>query len=157
MLECKDAIILIKEKITSLGKHLATAESCTSGRIASLITSVSGASNYFEGGIVAYQDKVKESMLGVCHDTIVEYDVVSKQVVEQMVHGACVRFSSDFAIASTGYAEAWEGHDVEIWIGWGSADEIHTLCLRDDMGRNANVDMAAKRAVEEFANYISTL
>ncbi len=157
MLECKEALVIIKEKLTSSGKHLASAESCTSGRIASLITSVSGASRYFEGGIVAYQDDVKEKMLGVFHDTIAEYDVVSRQVVEQMVHGACVRLSADFAIASTGYAEACEGHDVEIWIGWGSADDIHTLCLRDDIGRNANVDIAAKRAVEEFANYLSTL
>ena len=59
---------------------LSTAESCTGGRIAAAITAHSGASNYFRGGLVAYQNDVKEEMLGVPHEMIATYGVVSRQV-----------------------------------------------------------------------------
>ena len=99
---------------------------------------------------MAYQDKVKSAELGVSADLIKKCDVVSEPVVREMVKGACRKFNTTFALASTGYAEAWEGHAVEIWIGWGSLDDIHTLCLREDKGRVENVDNAAARVVSEF-------
>ena len=68
---------------------ISTAESCTGGRIAAAITAQSGASRYFEGGLVAYQNEVKVQMLGVPAEMIAEYGVVSREVAEQMVKGAC--------------------------------------------------------------------
>ena len=109
---------------------ISTAESCTGGRIAAAITARSGASRYFQGGVVAYQNEVKEQLLGVPPEMIEEYDVVSRPVAEQMVRGACRLFHSDYALASTGYAEAWEGHEVEIWVAWGSETDVHSICLR---------------------------
>ena len=94
---------------------LSTAESCTGGRIAAAITAHSGASRYFQGGLVAYQNEVKEQLLGVPSEMIDRYGVVSRQVAEQMVRGACTLFHTDYALASTGYAEPWQGHDVEMW------------------------------------------
>lgn len=136
------------------GKTVSTAESCTGGRIAAAITAISGASNYFQGGLVAYQNEVKEQMLGVPHSMIEKYDVVSQPVVEAMVKGACRMFGTDYALASTGYAEAWEGHEVCIWIGWGSADEVHALCLKDDHGRVKNVEIATAVVLEEFERFL---
>lgn len=136
------------------GKTVSTAESCTGGRIASAITAVSGASNYFQGSIVAYQNAVKERLLGVPSAMIEEYDVVSKQVVEAMVKGACRLFHTDYALASTGYAEPWGEHSVKIWIGWGSEDDVHSLCLTEDHGRLANVESATERVLHEFELYI---
>ena len=68
-------------------KTLATAESCTGGYIAYLITSISGSSNYFKGAIIAYSNEVKQTILGVKKESIEEYGAVSKQVVEEMAKG----------------------------------------------------------------------
>ncbi|MBO4674032.1 MAG: CinA family protein [Bacteroidaceae bacterium] len=135
---------------------LSTAESCTGGRIAAAITAHSGASNYFRGGLVAYQNDVKEEMLGVPHEMIETYGVVSRQVAEQMVKGACQLFHSDYALASTGYAEAWEGHDVEIWVAWGSGHDVHSICLTEDFGRVKNVELATQCVLDEFNKYLKT-
>ena len=133
---------------------VSTAESCTGGRIAAAITARSGASKYYEGGVVAYQNEVKEQMLGVPHEMIATYGVVSREVAEQMVKGACALFHSDYALASTGYAEAWEGHEVEIWVAWGCADDVHSLCLREDFGRVKNVEIATQCVMDEFEKYV---
>ena len=133
---------------------LSTAESCTGGRIAAAITAKSGASRYFQGGVVAYQDKVKERLLGVPSRMIEQYGVVSRQVAEQMVKGACRLFSTDYALASTGYAEPWQGHEVEIWVAWGSENDVHSLCLREDFGRVKNVEIATRCVMDEFEKYL---
>lgn len=142
----------LRDRLVENGWTVSTAESCTGGRIGALMTEVSGSSRFYQGGIIAYQNEVKTRELGVPAEMIEQYDVVSEPVVRAMVQGACRKFGTTFALASTGYAEAWEGHDVEIWIGWGTVDSIHTLHLTTDLGRLANVESAAKRVVEEFAN-----
>ena len=136
---------------------LSTAESCTGGRIAAAITAQSGASRYFQGGVVAYQNEVKEQLLGVPSEMIERYGVVSRQVAEQMVKGACALFHSDYALASTGYAEPWEGHEVEIWVAWGREGDVHSLCLREDFGRVKNVEIATQCVMDEFNKYLRQL
>ncbi len=146
----------ILKKMRAMGMTLSTAESCTSGRIASKLTCVSGASDYFQGGLVAYQDIVKERFLGVPEDMIHQYDVVSRPVVEQMVLGACAMFGTDYAIASTGYAgDGCNGiASGTIWIAWGAADDVHSMCLTDDDGRELNTERAANMAIAKFAEYL---
>lgn len=143
--------------MTGRGKTVSTAESCTSGRIASTLTSVSGASDYFLGGLVAYQDDVKIAYLGVTAEMIAEHDVVSRDVVEQMVRGACRMFGSDYALASTGYAGG--GTDAipsgTIWIGWGSETEVYSMKLSEDKGREENTRNAAKTAIRSLLKDIS--
>lgn len=143
--------------MTERGKTVSTAESCTSGRIASTLTSVSGASDYFLGGLVAYQDDVKIAYLGVTAEMIAEHDVVSRDVVEQMVRGACRMFGSDYALASTGYAGG--GTDAipsgTIWIGWGSETEVYSMKLSEDRGREENTRNAAKTAIRSLLKDIS--
>ncbi|MBR6197537.1 MAG: CinA family protein [Bacteroidaceae bacterium] len=147
----------LRKLMMEQGKTVATAESCTSGRIASTLTSVSGASDYFLGGLVAYQDEVKIAHLGVSAEMIAEHDVVSREVVEQMVKGACRFFGSDYALASTGYAGGGTGTipSGTIWIGWGSEKEVHSLKLSEDKGREENTSNAAKVAIRSFLNEIS--
>ena len=134
-------------------RTVSTAESCTGGRIAAAITAKSGASTYFAGGLVAYHDEVKEQQLGVPHEMIERYGVVSRQVAEEMVRGACRLFGTDCALASTGYAEEWEGHAVEIWVAWGTADDVHSQCLREDYGRVKNVEVATQLVLDKYAAY----
>jgi len=150
---------LIREKMIDKHYTLSTAESCTSGRIAAILTSVSGASDYFQGGMVVYQDQLKERFLGVSEETIKNHDVVSREVVEQMVRGCCKLFNTDFAIASTGYTGG--GSDKvpsgTVWIGWGSKDEVHTFCLTEDKGREQNTSHAAANAVKKFYSYVERI
>lgn len=91
---------ILKEKKESL----ATAESCTGGNIAKIITSVAGSSNYFLGSIVAYQAFVKINELNVDEEIIANHSVVSAQVAEAMAKGIRKKFNSDYAIATTGNA-----------------------------------------------------
>lgn len=147
----------IKDILVSNGKTLSTAESCTSGQIASLLTAVSGSSGYFQGGMIAYQNELKSRFLDVSATDIDKYDVVSRQVAEQMVAGACRLFKTDFAIASTGYADTGNGTIPAgtIWIAWGSASDARTFCLTEDNGREANTRNAAENALLRMLEYLT--
>lgn len=85
---------------------ISTAESCTSGRIAATVTCIDGASRYYQGGIIAYQDEIKVQELGVSRVSILRHDVVSTSVARQMAVGCLKRFHTDYAIATTGYTGA---------------------------------------------------
>lgn len=152
----KDIISKIQEKMIHEGWKLATAESCTSGRIAAMLTSISGASNYFQGSMVAYQDWVKEEYLDVNEEDIKKFDVVSQPVVEQMVQGACHMFRTQYAVATTGYAgDGMNGIPAgTIWIGWGTWLEQHSLCLRLDGSREENTQQAAEEVLKQLLKYL---
>ena len=87
-------------------RHLtmATAESCTGGSIAGLMTSVPGSSDYFLGGVVSYCNLVKQQVLGVAESDLRDYGAVSRPVVEQMVRGAMRVIGADCAVATSGVA-----------------------------------------------------
>ncbi|MBE0649891.1 MAG: competence/damage-inducible protein A [Bacteroidales bacterium] len=91
---------LLKEK----GKTIATAESCTGGYIAHLITSIAGSSDYYKGSIISYSNEVKMNLLGVSSASLEEYGAVSQDVVEQMATGARERLKTDYAMATSGIA-----------------------------------------------------
>ncbi len=84
--------------------YIATAESCTAGLLASSIVSISGASLFFKGAIIAYNNDIKINILGVSQSIIDKKTEVSSEVVEQMAEGVRGRFSVDFALATSGYA-----------------------------------------------------
>jgi PncC family amidohydrolase len=83
---------------------IATAESCSVGLLASKITSISGASSFFKGGIIAYQNNIKINILGVSQSIIKEKTEVCSEVVEQMAEGVRNKLLADFSIATSGYA-----------------------------------------------------
>ncbi|SNR58826.1 competence/damage-inducible protein cinA [Lutibacter agarilyticus] len=95
---------LIGKLLIEKNKTLATAESCTGGNIAKMITSIPGSSNYFVGSVVAYQAAIKINELNVAEELINNYSVVSSQVAEAMVKGIQQKFKTDYAIATTGNA-----------------------------------------------------
>ena len=86
------------------GLTVATAESCTGGLVAHVITEVPGSSGYFRGGIVAYSDDVKESTLGVTADALASHGAVSAQVAVAMADGARSRLGADLGMGVTGVA-----------------------------------------------------
>ena len=148
----------IQQLVYEAGKTLGTAESCTGGRIAESIIAVPGASEYFKGGVVSYTDEIKENVLGVDHDTLVEKTAVSEEVARMMVQGAIRLLKVDYAIAVTGYAGPGGGSKEipvgTIWIACGSADDIVTVKLIDDEGRDLNLANATRTALQLFLDYL---
>ena len=110
--------ILSKEilyKLYETGKTLSTAESCTSGRIGEVITSVPGASAYYKGGTICYSDEAKTKVLGIDKDLIAEKNAVSEEVAIEMIKGVTKLLGTDYAIATTGFAGP--GADPGIPVG----------------------------------------
>ncbi len=91
---------------------IATAESCTAGFLAAKITSIAGASSFFKGGIIAYQNDVKINLLGVSKSVIKEKTEVCAEVVQQMAEGVRNKFSADFSVATSGYAGPTGGSEL---------------------------------------------
>jgi nicotinamide-nucleotide amidase len=141
-------------------KTLSTAESCTGGRIAESIISTPGSSNYFKGGIVSYVNEIKERLLGVSHEVLEEQTAVCEEVAKEMVQGAIKTMQTDFAIAATGVAGPGGGTAEipvgTIWLACGTADDIVTLKLTEDNGRDQNLHTATQRALSMFLEYIKT-
>ena len=118
---------------------LGTAESCTGGRIAEAIISVPGASQYFKGGIICYTNEVKENLLHVSHQVLEEQTAVCEEVARQMVLGACDALNCKYAISA---------------IGYGSKDDVRTLKLTEDFGRDINLAIATNKALRLFLEYL---
>ncbi len=115
--------LLTKEK-----KTITTAESCTGGLIASMLTSVSGSSKVFEAGFVTYSNEMKSHVLGVKSSTLEKHGAVSEPVVREMVSGALERSSADLGVAVSGVAGPNGGSEEKpagtVWLAWGSPSNI---------------------------------
>lgn len=128
---------LLAERVLALlrdrGATLATAESCTGGLIASMLTRIPGSSDAFHAGFVTYHNDIKRDVLGVEQATLDEYGAVSEQVVVQMARGAMARANADYAVAVSGIAGPDGGSPDKpvgtVWLAWGGRDTIHTRCL----------------------------
>ena len=148
----------ISQFIWEKGKTLGTAESCTGGRIAEAIILMPGASNYFKGSIVSYTNEIKEKILGVSHDVIEEKTAVCEEVAIEMVKGAIKALDVDYAISATGFAGPGGGtREIPvgtIWIACGSTDDIVTLKIEEDKGRDLNLAHATTKALHLFFDYL---
>ena len=111
---------IIGKKLTELGKTLATAESCTGGKIAEQITAIPGASKYFKGSVVSYATQSKLDILKIEESILNKYSIVSTQVAEAMAQQAQKLFNVDYAISTTGNAGPTKGDDNA---------EVGTVCI----------------------------
>lgn len=151
----------INEMMWRNHKALATAESCTAGRVASVITAVPGSSNYYKGGLVCYADEVKIQLLKVDADIIAEKTPVCEEVVRQMVIGANELFHTDYAVAISGFAGPG-GPDGgrsgvivgTIWIAVGTKDDVVTTMIEEDNGRDKNLASATSVAMHLLRDYL---
>lgn len=101
--------VILGRLLTDQNKTLATAESCTGGKIAQTLTAVSGASKYFKGSVVCYTTETKISVLGLSEQLINEHSVVSSEVAKAMAISVKKIMKSDYAIATTGNAGPSKG------------------------------------------------
>ena len=94
----------VGQLLQARGWTLAAAESCTGGMLAGQIVAISGSSNYFLGGVVAYSNAIKENVLKVPRDTLATHGAVSWQTASRMAKGARSLFGADVALSTTGIA-----------------------------------------------------
>lgn len=139
-------------------KTLGTAESCTGGRIAEAIIAVPGASSYFKGSIVSYTNDIKEKLLHVDCQVLEEQTAVCEDVAKAMVTGAIEAMDVDFAVSATGIAGPGGGTAESpvgtIWIAVGNKDEIKTILLTEDFGRDINLAIATNKALSLLLEFV---
>jgi PncC family amidohydrolase len=145
---------ILKEK----GKTMATAESCTGGYIAQLITSIPGSSTYYKGSVVSYANDIKEKVLGVKHDTLVAVGAVSEETVREMAAGAIKTLVADYAVAVSGIMGPNGGSDEKpvgtVWVAAASKDKIQTTQLHLRFDRQRNISTTASFALNFLRTFI---
>ncbi len=147
---------ILKEKNKTLG----TAESCTGGYIAHLLTSIPGSSVYYKGTIVSYSNEIKIKILGVQASTLDSLGAVSEETVREMVKGTLEKLNVDFALATSGIMGPDGGTPEKpvgtVWIAAGNRDRIETLQLNLRFDRMRNIHMTAANALNFLRKFILT-
>lgn len=138
---------LLKER----GKTMSTAESCTGGYIAHLITSIAGSSDFFWGSVVSYDNSVKQNVLHVREETLNTAGAVSEETVREMCKGILSLMNTDYAIAVSGIMGP-DGGTAEkpvgtVWIAVGNADNIEAKKLYFRFNRKRNIELTAINAL----------
>ncbi len=145
---------ILKSKKQTVG----TAESCTGGYIAHLLTIDPGASSNFKGTVVAYDNKVKENILGVSHNTLESVGAVSEETVKEMVKGVLEKLKSDYALATSGIMGPDGGTDEKpvgtVWIAVGSDKKIQTEQFHFRFDRLRNIEQTAHTALNMLRKFI---
>ena len=130
---------------------MGTAESCTGGRIANMVTLVAGSSDYFVGGVVSYSNEVKHNVLGVSEDSLRLHGAVSHEVVEQMAQGAIRTLGCDCSVATSGVAGPGGGSPEKpvgtVWIAAALKEQVVSHCYHFGTVRAENIQSAADTAL----------
>ncbi len=143
--------VLISRMLKEMGLTLSTAESCTGGNIAHLLTRHPGSSLFFKGGVIAYSNEVKQNVLGVNLQNIENHGAVSREVVEQMAQGVRKLLKTDIAVATSGVAGPGGGTPGKpvgtVWIA--AANGEKTISRRFQFGnfRERNIEKATFAAI----------
>lgn len=150
--ETKTLSKLISEYFWKEGFTLSTAESCTAGNVAAIITAVPGSSRFYKGGVVAYANEVKEELLHVKKETLEAKGAVSEETVVEMVKGAMEVLHTDYAVATSGVAGPGGGTPDKpvgtIWVAAGNKEKVLTAKLTDDEGRDKNIQAATAKTLQ---------
>jgi len=133
---------VIGQLLLKIKKTVSTAESCTGGYIAHLITGIPGSSNYFEGSVVSYSNRVKSELLGIRPKTLKKYGAVSREVVAEMAEGARKKLKTDYCLAVSGIAGPDGGTEEKpvgtVWIALADTrgTEAQLFHFGEHRGRN---------------------
>lgn len=140
-------------------KTITTAESCTGGLIASMITKISGSSNIFNGAIISYSNEIKHQELNVKNETLKNYGAVSIEVVNEMLDGVIKKFDANFAIAISGIAGPTGGTKNKpvgtVVIGICDDNDHKIVNVYNFSGSREEVQIqAAKTALKEILKFV---
>ncbi len=149
---------VVARLLLAQNKTLCTAESCTGGYIAHLITSMAGSSAYFWGSVVSYANQVKEDLLQVAHETLHTNGAVSREVVVEMAQGALQKLKTDYAIAVSGIMGP-DGGTAEkpvgtVWIAVASRQKLETQPFHFRFDRQRNIQLTAIQALNMLRSLI---
>ena len=143
---------IIGRFLTQQSKTISTAESCTGGKIAQVLTSVSGASNYFKGSVVSYATETKVSLLGISAELIQKHSVVSAEVAKQMAVNVRNLMKTDYAIATTGNAGPSKGESEAevgaVFIALATPNEVIIEEFNFGQPREKVIDRAVVKSLE---------
>ena len=151
-------MLTLHEILTQKEVTLSVAESCSGGNIAHTITQESGSSVYFYGGVVAYQNKVKEHVLNVNSIDIEQFGAVSEPVAEQMANGVRMLLKTDYAVSTTGIAGP-NGGSLEkpvgtVWIGVSSKNNTFAKKFIFSGSRIEVIEKSTKKALQMLENVV---
>jgi nicotinamide-nucleotide amidase len=141
-------------------KSLSTAESCSGGYIAHLLTSVPGSSLYFKGTVVAYSYDAKETILGVNHSTLETKGAVSEETITEMFNGLMKVTTADYGIATSGIMGPGGGTDDKpvgtVWVAVGSREKMIARRLHFRFERAKNIELTASNALLMLFQFIKS-
>lgn len=144
--------VVLGRILTEKGLTISTAESCTGGKIAQTIASVSGASSYFKGSVVSYATEIKEKILQVSHEKIFKKSVVSEEVAREMVLSVQKMMQTNIAISTTGNAGPLKGDSNAevgmVFIGIAIDDKVFVEEFNFGQPREKVIDRAVSKALE---------
>ncbi|MGD8644044.1 MAG: nicotinamide-nucleotide amidase [Chromatiales bacterium] len=124
--ELEDLSRTLGELLTRRGWTLASAESCTGGWLAKVVTDIAGSSQWFERGLVTYSNEAKQDLVGVSAATLNEHGAVSEATVQEMARGALSHSRADISVAISGVAGPGGGSADKpvgtVWFAWGRRD-----------------------------------
>lgn len=144
--------------LTAKNKTVSTAESCTGGYIAHLITTVPGSSKYFEGSIVSYSNEVKKQRLGVHENTLNTYGAVSEETVIEMLNGLLHQMNTDYGIAVSGIMGPDGGAPDKpvgtAWMAAGDKKNYRTQKINLRFNRERNIEVTAMMALNFLRKFI---
>lgn len=150
--------VVLGKLLSSLEKTVSTAESCTGGNIAALITSVPGSSAYYEGSVVSYSYGIKKKILKVKEETLINFGAVSEETVKEMLSGLLEKFSTDFGIAVSGIMGPDGGTPEKpvgtVWIAVGNKDKCISKCFHQRYKRSKNIEVTSVMAINMLREFI---
>ena len=157
--ELRDLAEQLGECMTSKGMKLASAESCSGGWLAKIITDIPGSSAWFVASVVSYSNEAKQSLLNVSADTLAEFGAVSGDTVLEMSDGLFARTDADVAVSISGIAGPDGGsHDKPVglvWISWGKRDKsVFANPFNFDGDREAVRRQSVKQALENLLDLL---
>jgi nicotinamide-nucleotide amidase len=148
----------LSKLLRSKNKTMSTAESCTGGYLAHLITAIPGASNIYKGSIIAYDNEVKIKQLQVSPVILQKMGAVSEEVVTEMAAGALANLNTDYAVAVSGIMGPDGGSPEKpvgtVWIAAGDKTKLITKQFQFRYDRDRNIEMTATQALNLLRKFI---
>lgn len=155
----KDLAAEVAQALIQRNARMATAESCTGGWVAQLLTQIPGSSNWFDSGYVTYSNAAKKRMLGVKEETLESKGAVSESVVVQMAEGALRNAEVDITVAISGVAGPDGGTDQKpvgtVWFAWAIRNQATVTCLSFFSGDRQSIrEQAVEQALQGVLAYL---
>lgn len=149
---------VVGKLLLSKGKTMCTAESCTGGYIAHLLTSITGSSAFYDGSVVSYSYQAKEDLLQVDKETLETKGAVSEEIVLQMAKGALENIKSDYVIAVSGIMGPGGGLPDKpvgtVWVAVGNKESIDTQKFYFRFDRMRNIQLTSTNALNLLRKFI---